>query len=385
MRAWSMGLILGAAGIAIGCPIVWWAAHGGPPMSDGWMVFPLALPVLGVLGGFYLSGKMSGGEASWPVHGLGQRTLIALVGGSLSALGYILAFVLVSRIWNADTMSAAESGLLYQLTHPWRMPSLHSSAAPGSPTSEMTWLFFPCCGFFVGAFMTFLYLRRVALAKPARSRGSSVSAVVAPPAAPASRGRRLSAGLHQAVLAGYRCEEDVQLLTLRHTTGSLIGMFVAVIVVGLVLAGLGVLCLVHFSGYLHDGPAWVGWLLLGLGIVLVALGLLFLTVAPFSIVKLAGKPLCFDRETGAITLHGVEHGRLDDLMRISVQTKVGIDGRDPVTEVHAHYRDAAQEPLSICYTFNAQSQAECLALGLGRYLGVPVLADGQTLLWQPPP
>jgi hypothetical protein len=60
----------------------------------------------------------------------------------------------------------------------------------------------------------------------------------------------------------------------------------------------------------------------------------------------------------------------------------GWETRESTAEVRVKFKDARKELLNVAGGVSA-ADAKCLAVGLGQFIGVPVLTDGDTVLWQP--
>jgi hypothetical protein len=119
----------------------------------------MMLPFIGQYGACMLTAKSLRLDADWPVRTRWQRLAHAILGAALAGLTMYLAFVITSRIWHANELSAPQSAFWYQVFHPSVLPPL-SQQRPGGPSLDQTWFGMPLVGFFVGALVTYWVIGR---------------------------------------------------------------------------------------------------------------------------------------------------------------------------------------------------------------------------------
>ena len=92
---------------------------------------------------------------------LGRKLYVTLLGAVHIVLGMLFAFVILSRTWHVARFGAPGTSLVYDVLHPWSVPSLYQAppvAPPGqaraSPPTPIPWWLFPA----LGALLSFVTL-----------------------------------------------------------------------------------------------------------------------------------------------------------------------------------------------------------------------------------
>ena len=92
---------------------------------------------------------------------LGRKLYVTLLGAVHIVLGMLFAFVILSRTWHVARFGAPGTSLVYDVLHPWSVPSLYQAppvAPPGqaraSPPTPIPWWLFPG----LGALLSFVTL-----------------------------------------------------------------------------------------------------------------------------------------------------------------------------------------------------------------------------------